>query len=310
MKWSYSRRSSFETCPRQYFYKHYGNSFHFDDPVQEGRLRVGKKLSQRHFSAGNALHSVIDEYFKGAQRGLILSVDELCDLAREKFRADVDYSRRDPDGRNPPRMRKPPSLLSEFHQHLSDAEELCLEAEEKLLRAVRNFASDPEFSAVKEGARKLGSFSEKWLSFNIGCGVAGKIDLIYPEGQEWVIVDWKIGDSNGDGDDSLQLAAYALWLEREYGCLPDQIRAYKAFLGDGVLAPYSVSANDVEMAKARILQDAERMAMMDDYGQRGKVAAFTPCAQPRICRMCPFVDVCLEGKECLDLDDDEPKFLP
>jgi hypothetical protein len=129
--------------------------------------------------------------------------------------------------------------------------------------------------------------------------------LLYPIEDGFVLVDWKMGESSDEGDDSLQLAAYALWTCREFGCEPEQVQVFKAFLGSGDLVPFCADSDGLEAAQARILQDSARMAAVDNYGQKGVAEVFTACAQPGICRNCSYLQVCADGKECLDYEDEE-----
>ena len=304
--WSYSRRNLLEQCPRQYYFRHYGSlRSSQESEAFRAQLQKLKLLKNRHFAAGQHLHALIAFYFKQAQKGHFLTVETLVTRARERFRRDVDYSQRDPQGASPPREPYPPALLQEFFYELSDAQALCDETENRMVQAMRNFASHPIFAAVKEAGEQPGSKIEIRCDFQFGCRVTGKIDLLYPIEDGFVLVDWKMGESSDEGDDSLQLAAYALWTCREFGCEPEQVQVFKAFLGSGDLVPFCADSDGLEAAQARILQDSARMAAVDNYGQKGVAEVFTACAQPGICRNCSYLQVCADGKECLDYEDEE-----
>jgi hypothetical protein len=129
--------------------------------------------------------------------------------------------------------------------------------------------------------------------------VDGKLDLAFVKGRCVSVVDWKTGDASGDGDDSLQLAAYALWASHHFAAAADAIAVYKAFLTGDAIVRFHVSESALANARGRILQDAERMAVLHNYGQRGEIEAFTPCAQANVCALCPFQEVCPEGRAVL-----------
>ena len=127
--------------------------------------------------------------------------------------------------------------------------------------------------------------------------IEARPDLVFrsPEGRT-VIVDWKIGEAGGS-EDSLQLLAYALVVSSQIGCLPEEIDIYLIHLGDVRLGNNEIASNKVDgrqllRAKARILQDIEKMRLMDEFGRAADSAAFTPCRQPRICANCVFREVC------------------
>ena len=114
-----------------------------------------------------------------------------------------------------------------------------------------------------------------------------------------MVLDWKIGAADGESSDSLQLLSYALAAVEEFGCAPESIDLYKVHLGDGdgKVTVYTVRDHQIQSARARIIQDTERMHSMDQYGRDGVSGAFTPCGQPRVCRMCPFQVLCPKGVE-------------
>lgn len=86
MTWSYSRRGSFISCPRRYYYEYYGSitKLALDEP-NKARLQFAQRLTNRHLLAGQVLHSAIDHYFKTAQKGYTLREDELMAWASREF---------------------------------------------------------------------------------------------------------------------------------------------------------------------------------------------------------------------------------
>ena len=308
LKWSYSRRNLLEKCPRQYYYYHYGalkkTAIEETDKELLGQL---KNLSNRHFLAGQHLHKAISDYFEQAQKGGKLSPGAMAARALSAFGRDVATSRRAASGA-PPRGRAVGKYLRVMQEHfyaLPNAETLCAEAEDKLRRALHHFSTHPVFAEAREAGEAPGAVVEKSFELDVGCAVKGKIDLMFFEGRALTLVDWKIGDTSDDGEDSLQLAIYALWACREYGLAPEDVKVFKAFLGSGDLVPFAADARGLQAARVRVLQDVERMAFAERYGHAGVAAAFTACAQLGICATCPFLKACPEGKECLDGRDDE-----
>lgn len=308
LKWSYSRRGTFESCPRQYYYQYYGsNSGTAKADPDKPLLQQLKRLRNRHAQAGQHMHTAIATYLKKARAGQ--SIDPKA-WARRMFRDDLDYSRRDPSGLRPPNGKYPPALLQEWFYQAPNAEELCFETEARMLRALENFLSHPVFAKARAAGMEPDALIEESLGLSIGCQVTGKIDLLTFEGDGLSIVDWKMGAAGAEGDDSLQLAAYALWACRTMGKEPEDVTVYKAFLGSGDLVEFKTDADGLEAAQARILQDARRMASVDGYGHEAAVQVFTACAQPNICALCPYLRACPEGKRCCsDQDDDAGSLL-
>ena len=301
--WSYSRRGKLEQCPLHYYNKYYGHKKALADkePLQP-LLSQLTQLQNRHQRVGKILHQVIATYFRKAQAGEVWSIDRLVDWARVIFRADIKYSRSDPQGNNPVEGRYPPNLLQEFYYEFTNAEQLCIQAEGRLISALRNFALHPAYEHLRFVGVQPGTLIEEHLTIkNLPCRVKGVVDLLFCEGQALHIVDWKIGEAGVEGDDSLQLAVYALWARERFQRDSKDISVFKAYLGSGDLVPFRATSEVLAAASARVLQDAERMAYMDSYGEQGIREAFTPRAEPNICRLCPFLQAREEGRNCLNV---------
>ncbi|MGH9943076.1 MAG: RecB family exonuclease [Pyrinomonadaceae bacterium] len=295
IEWSHSRREAFERCPLAYYNRYYGASSRAakDEPNKEV-LRFMKSLKSRYERAGNILHFIIKNYFDKAQRGDSSSLDWLRSWARAVFGRDLEHSRRYPQTNGSNTETYPPVLLMEFYYGFPDAEKVCSETEERLLAALSNFYSNPAFAPFRAGGGQSDAMVEKMVKLNgQNFTLTGQVDLAYRSQIDGRIkvVDWKMGVSNS-GDDSLQLAFYAMIAVDKYGCSPDNVDVYRVHLGDGHVAPFTIDEKELRRAKARIVQDVERMRAMDAYGRGAMRAAFTPCAQPRVCALCVFQRFC------------------
>jgi len=299
--WSYSKRSLFERCQRRYYYEYYGASAALEGvDAQNGMLRRLKALEGRQERVGTLLHRGIATYFHRAQEGTPSSADQLIDWLVRVFRQDCAYSRSDPDGAHPPGGSYPPILLREYYDRLSDVERLMVESEQHLRSGLQAFLTEPIFLPFREAGKRSGALIEHHLRLpGFACKVDGRLDLAYPEAEGVTIVDWKSGTNDGDGTDSLQLAAYALWAKAHYQVSPAAIHIYKAFLRDAEVVAFPMTEQLLDQARVRIIQDAERMAQVQPYGERGCFEAFTPCEQKGICRLCSFQRLCPEGRNLL-----------
>jgi len=134
---------------------------------------------------------------------------------------------------------------------------------------------------------------------NLACRVLGVVDFAARNEGDPGIVDWKIGTGDASDDDSLQLAVYAMWGAETFRCSPHSIRIFKAYLGSGEVNRFRSTEQASNNAQRRILQDAKRMLEMEQYGSAGNIAAFTACAQRRICSLCRYLTVCPEGMEAV-----------
>jgi hypothetical protein len=304
MQWSFSRRETFETCPLRYYFAYYGaNKRSAKGEPQKQLLAELKALKNRYLRTGDILHLVIKCALEGEQKGKSWSLDRMQGFAVHIFDADLAYSRRyreiDLHG-----AEHPPVLLQEFYYAQADAEELCAQARKRMLFDLEAFATLPVYEVARKAGALTSALREEKVSLKpFPCGAKGKIDLAYPEGSRWIIVDWKSGRATATGDDSLQLGFYALWARAQLlqGRLPgeDEVAVFMAYLESGDLISHRVTPDVLRRARVRILQDAERMAAMENYGQSGDREAFTPCASPFKCRGCPFLAACPEGQRCV-----------
>lgn len=293
MQWSYSRRSLLEQCPRAYYYQYYGaNKRTAKAELLKKRLHFLKSLTNRHLRTGDIVHLVIRTYLNRLQKKDVWDVRRVLSWARQIFQRDHVYSSSYQPGVACSNDSYPPALLLEFYHDLEDADHLFSESESRMLAALENFASNPAFDNFRNGACHPGALIERFISIkNNRFSMRGKLDLAYPDGDRIVVVDWKIGRSEGN-DDSLQLLSYALAAIKEFKCQPGCIDLYRVHLSDSSIASYNVTEREVLRSESRIIQDLERMEMMDDYGKQAFADAFTPCAQPQICKHCRFQDVC------------------
>ena len=296
--WSYSRRDVLEKCARRYYYEYYGATAPAEpDKVEVSRL---KRVQNRYERAGAILHFVIAAYLRAARKGEMWTTERLLRWAATIFADDRNYSLADPDGAAPPTKTFPPALLREFHYREPDAAEKIREVEQRLTVALSAFLSGPVFAPFRVAGTHEDALIEARLALKtLPCRVTGQIDLAYP-GERFTVIDWKMGAGDGSGDDSLQLAVYALWAHTARGVASDALAVYKAHLGGNAVQPFRVSDQLLASARARVLQDAERMAFLARYGNDGVAEAFTPNPHRAVCALCSYQRLCPGGKVFLD----------
>lgn len=296
--WSYSRRMALEQCARRYYYEYYGsNKRSAKQDASKDRLRFLKDLTNRYERTGAVLHLAIRTFFHKARQGTPWDSRQLTSFARRIFQADRHYSQTHPDGIDTSNQLYPPMLLREYHYRQPDADVLCQAAEERMCNALHSFATDQRYDSFRQASGYVTSLIEHKMKIpGFPCQVGGVVDLAFTDQGLVTIVDWKLGSGDGTGDDSLQLATYALWAVDHFGCKPENLRVCKVHLSTNEIVDFRVDGYVLAAARARILQDAERLAALHDYGQRGVPEAFTPCLQPAVCRMCAF------ERECYDRD--------
>ena len=293
IEWSYSRRELFERCLMWYYFNYYGaKSGTAKNEPRKQELRFLKSLSNRHLRAGEILHLVIRTYLKQLKDGQEWTLDRLLRWARDIYNADLRSSVSYQQGRTIIDPRSRSKLLAEFYFNLPNAKVLWEESEARLVKGLTNFVMRPELERFRRGAVHPQSLIEETIRLREDhFSLKGQIDYAYPEGERIVVLDWKLGASSG-GEDSLQLLSYALVAMKHFACPPEALDLFKVHLEDGGVFPYKVRDEEIRRAKARIIQDSERMQTVDHYGRNGIASAFTPCRQSRVCSMCPFQQFC------------------
>jgi RecB family exonuclease len=297
VEWSFSRRNTFEQCPQKYYLDYYGGSKrHALAETEKPLIRQLKLRQNRYARTGEIVHSAIANYFRLAQKGTIQSAKSLVQWAQRLLAEDLAASRTARVSASPSGASSGPLL--EFSNDPKNAETLYEDAGQRMSAALQNFAVHPRYEKIRNAGRSTGADVERMFKLkNLPCRVTGIVDFAVRASEKPAIVDWKSGKPSQSEDDSLQLTAYALWGAQHFGGPPEKIAIYKAFLGSGSLVAFPLTQASVEKGKRRILQDVERMIEMHDYGAQGRRRTFTPCAQSRVCLLCPYLPICPEGKE-------------
>jgi hypothetical protein len=301
IEWSHSKRGVLEQCPRKYYFEYYGAAQRRENTEpQRIRLRELKTLKNRHERAGEIVHLIIAHYFRSAETDSAMDAARMINWAHQIFNNDVSASRAARQTIAHPGGKFPPAQLLEFFHGNQDAEQLCAEVWQKIETALRAFHETRTLRRVR-AARGHASVrvERKFKLKDFPCRVSGVVDLAAHTRRVPGVLDWKIGSRSAGEDDSLQLNVYALWGSTEFECAPEAVRIVKAFLGSGEVVPYRCTVATIDHARRRIVQDAMRMLAMDVYGRTGNMAAFSACAQPRVCVLCRFLSACPEGKKAV-----------
>lgn len=281
LTWSFTRRETLLQCPRRYYYDYYGAKI--EQERGQETINQLKELTNRHLRSGDLLHLAIRVFFQKPD-----AEDWLVGWIKKLYNADYKFS---VGASQTITEQYPPKQLSEFYYKQPDADDNFDESEWHLLTSLENFLQSDAYSYIRQAGQSDDAFVERaiWVDSPI-FKARGQIDLALPEENGLTIIDWKIG--HVDPTSSLQLLFYALWAVDKLGYALDSIRLYYGQLRDGSLQPIPVQESDLIRVRARICQDLERMIMLDSYGNKGDAEAFPPCSLPKVCRLCPFQEIC------------------
>lgn len=281
LKWSYSKRSLLEQCPRRYYYQYFGgNKRSARAEPFKAQLAYLKNLTNRYLAAGIILHDLIRKYIGQMQKGKSISLDYLLQQAKYRYRQQLGY------------MQGRKDRAIEIYYGFDNLDELITETENKLLSAIANFVNSPTFDVFRSFFSQPESLVEKNISVKTNLfSSGGKLDFAYLDNDRLVIVDWKLGGSAGS-QDTLQLMSYAYFASEKLEHVPSKIELNQAHLAPNLVSSFGIGEHDIFRTKNRIIQDLEKMNRIHDYGQKGISQAFTPCGQSRVCQLCPFQEVC------------------
>jgi hypothetical protein len=300
ISWSYSRRAVMEKCLRNYYYEYYGGNKRTASLEPNKQLICQlKQLKNRYARTGEILHLVISTYLRKAKQDIIWDENRLVSWAKDLFSKDISFSQSNTGNWIPTNEKYPPSMLSEFYYQDPTALNKCLSSQDRLVAAITSFMNDPLYSEFRQKGSQDNSTVEGFIKIrpHTPCLVDGRVDLAYIEDSKATIVDWKLGNEDGIGDDSLQLAAYGLWAVESLKCRAESIRICKVHFSSHKIVNFECNSQVLNLARARIMQDAERMAFLEGYGKNACVEAFTPCRQTAICQQCSFLAICDDSKE-------------
>jgi hypothetical protein len=289
-EWSFSKRQVLFQCLRKYYYLYYGaNSHTARAEALKNKLREMKGLSNVHLRSGDILDLVIRTYLRRSSPDDRWDSDRLVRWALAIFRKDRAFNRAGmPSSAGD---QYPPVPLLEYHHRFMDAEERYAAAEAKLVTAIRNFSLASVYDHYRTYGTCPGAMIQRWTQLQIdGATARGKLDLAFEGPDFFEIVDWKIGVEGG-ADETLQLGFYGVWAT----CRAETrnpIRLSMAYLGDCAVRHFSLDDVRPRSVRARITQDLSVMRSLESFGVAANARAFTPCAKPKICALCPFQSVC------------------
>ncbi len=298
VSWSYSKRSNLEQCARRYYYEYYGASTrHASSDPNKTRLRKLACLQNRYERSGEIAHHLIATALRNATRADAFNVTRLEQEVRNEWRKAVETSQQPVNSAT--NTSEEISRLIEVVRPSANGDTLLADTEDRLVRAIRNFATSDQFAVVRTAARDASARIERRFSIRLhGRPVMGIVDFAAYTKESPGIVDWKTGAVD-PGEDSLQLSVYAVWAGAEYQVPAATVRVFKADLAVGQLVAFELTPSIINAAKARILLDLERIAHAHAFGINGIQEAFAPSAHRRVCELCPFLEVCHEGMEVM-----------
>ena len=293
-QWSVSRDRTFRTCPRQYWFTHYGfwGGWEWEVDERTREIYVLKQLKSRPMWVGDIVHACIRHSLENLSRRIpVLPVDEILRITRDRMRNDFRQSR---DGlyRDNPRAA---CGLFEHEYHVPVRDEEWLDCAEQVDQCLRNFYASPAYEQLlrtrPEDFLEIETFSRLAID---DVPVTVKLDCATRETDHIVVWDWKTGRREIP-ESPLQLACYAFYVHQAYGVPIHSVRQRRVdLMGGGEFKETVIGERRLDELLTYIRGSvADMMALLDDKeNNRASEERFVKVVRREVCERCSFARVC------------------
>jgi CRISPR/Cas system-associated exonuclease Cas4 (RecB family) len=297
LRWSKSRASTFSDCKRKYYlryYQHWGGWEEDASEISRLAYRLGKMVTMATLT-GSAVHEVLAAHFRGLSNGQFR--DLIPERPVEIMRRVWMDAKKELWRGNP---KKYPPLFELYYDQMP-ADDKLLSYADKARQAIRAVMGLPIYGRLKNIDRADilwvdpagGAFTER-VVFNIPPYEAISVpDLIYKDGKDIVIVDWKTGQAREE--DRLQMQAGAIWARQRIRDAAGPIRAYLAYLVAESSDEFPVTDEDCVLAEGIIRRDMEAMSGYLEDPDRNiprSEESFPRQKSRKFCEYCEFQEIC------------------
>ena len=289
--WSKSRDDTFNECRRQYYFQYYGSWGGWDEkaPERTRHAYVLKQLVSRHMWAGDLVHRAIEGSLRNLQdRVELLSCDRIVGITKNVMRNEWKSSR---DKKYWTRPKSTALYEHEYEMAVSDDEWKALA--DNLETSLRNFYGSEIFMKIQKLSLDSWLEMENLSSFDFeSTKVWVKTDFSYRTGNRITIVDWKTGHTGGDN--TLQLACYALYGTNMWQVVPGQIEAIIFNVSNNIIEECAISNIDIERTKDYIrgsIRDMRALLRNSDVNEVEE-NDLSKADDKRICERCKFRKIC------------------
>jgi hypothetical protein len=289
--WSKSRDDVFNECRRQYYFQYYGSWGGWEEnaPEKTRQIYVLKQLVSRHMWVGDLVHRAIERSLKNLQsRVEPLSCDRIVEITKNLMRNEWKSSR---DKNYWTRPKSTALYEHEYEIAVSDEEWKALA--DKLETCLRNFYGSELFRKIQNLSLNSWLEVENLSSFDFeGTKIWVKTDFSYRSKKRITIVDWKTGHTGGDN--TLQLACYALYGTNMWQVGPGQIETLIFNVSNNAIEECVLSSTDIERTKDYIRGSIRDMRALFRYCGTNEVDEndFSKSDDKRTCERCNFRKIC------------------
>ncbi len=290
VKWSYSKRSTLDSCPRRYFYHYYGVNKENSSLLSISSL---KRLTSKEAVIGNIIHWIIACSLRSAQKGVEWDDERIVSFGQKLVEDSISRSLQ---FNNIDKFQQNENFFMEIVLDEVNIDNLRDEAFERIETCIDNLFESAEFYKIYEAGKLDYSLVEKSTTFKLTDSVTiyGQLDIGYYDSPGIRIIDWKTGEESIE-DSSLQLSVYALWANMVENISSENIEISKAYLYDDSYNSFAFNSIELQRAQARILQDSSKMNELEEFAKKGILDAFDMCESMKVCCKCSFKRLCYDA---------------
>lgn len=291
--WSVSRDRAFRTCPRQYWFTHYGfwGGWEWEADERTREIYVLKQLRTRAMWVGERVHQCIRTSLENLARGIpVLPVDEILAITRQGMRADFRASRDGAYRTNP----KNACGLFEHEYRVPVTDQEWRETADQVDRCLRNFYDSDAWAQLCRTRPSDFLEIERFSKFMLdGVEVMVRMDCATRESDHVVVWDWKTGRRDGP-DAALQLACYAFYVHQAYGIPIGRVRMRRFELLRRAMHEDTIGEKALDELLAYVRGSiADMQAVLDDPARNlASEERFAKVARRDVCSRCSFAKVC------------------
>jgi hypothetical protein len=290
--WSFSRRQTFESCRRRYWFRYYAfwGGWSRDAPEIARKAYFFSKMSTVRMLLGVAVHETIADVLRALKSGREAKspFEQVRTRMNDAWRASKEERWRTVG------PKQAPPLFEHYYGLPVPAEETA-RLREQAQRCLQSFLeSDVYRSIVRAGAASFRSIDTLEVAElgGVACFVAP--DFAFDDGDKTWLLDWKTGGERDDHE--LQLLAYAAFARQKWDLPAERLRATDLMLDDGRALEVAIDAERLAGAAEtiRTSADAMRAVLSDTTKNVARKEALPPTTDVRECRRCFFREICDE----------------
>lgn len=294
--WSQSRDGVFKECPRKYYYNYYqSHNGWLRDASEKAKTAYRlKQISNLYLLLGDGIHQIAEAALRKWQTEKLLpaAADSLQFIRQHLNQAYLDSKQKERWARAP----KKSVMLHEMYYGGQLPERRVEQIKQRMPICVDNFHQSQSLQEVTTSEAVRIAEIEELNTFELaGNKVYVKLDLLYQQHDQWLIVDWKTGSESEQNDE--QVLLYALFLQNKYGVSLQDVEIRIEYLLAGECMVVQVQPEDLQRIEQQVADSANEMKQLLADKNENKplpVEAFEALPERLKCTFCNFREICDE----------------